>query len=64
MPNTPFWGVFSYVMGIETYGFAIENVDINIYIHFLEVFICRGNWALWYFKNKIWIIVSKYNFLI
>jgi hypothetical protein len=55
-----FFEVCSCVMGIETYGFVIENVDINIYIGFLEVFMCFGNWSLWYFNNKIWTIASRY----
>jgi hypothetical protein len=59
-----FFGVCSCVMGIETYGFVIENVDINIYIGFLEVFICLGNWSVWYFNNKIWTIASRYKLFI
>jgi hypothetical protein len=42
MPKTIFQGV-SYATGIETYGFAREIVDINIYIGFLEVFTCHEN---------------------
>ncbi len=43
MPKTPFSGCVHVSWEFETYGFAVENVDINSYIGFLEVLICHGN---------------------